>query len=516
MRIILCHTGLAIDIIGIRLLSALLKQAGFNVELLFIPNMEYELKRRGFHNRSFVTKYSEMALEQITDFCRDADLIGLSLISRDLDAAIDVTNALKQNLKTSVIWGGFHPTIFPEESLEFADMVCIGEGERPLLELVELMDAGKDYSNVSGIWIKKNMKRNPVGQLIQNLDAMPFSDYDFSTQYLLTAERIEPLTSDLFLKYMKATFPALRPSNYKRKEPIPGSVAYHIIGKRGCPMNCTFCGSPQLKKIYAGQKYVRRRSVDNIISELKSIKARFDFFSDVNFPDDCFMMMPVQYVKEFCEKYKEEINMPFYCLTNPSSITEDRLEYFVDAGLIHLDVGIQSGSKRITELYNRVNANRGVENAIALINRFEDRLFPYYDFIIDNPLETEKDQRATLELISKMKRPFKIRVYSFVPYPGTVLYDILKEKELLKGDNTEFFRKDFAQRGDEKSYLNLLIDLSKYNLPCGVTRFLRSDLMIWICTKTIIKGASKLVYKLISVIHYFREKSRYKQGKLLE
>ena len=516
MRIVLMATTLAIDIIGIRILSSVLKKEGYKVELLFIPNMEYELVRRGFHRGTFVAKYSEKALDQIANFCRDADLIGLSLISRDLDASIQVTAKLKQTVKAPVIWGGFHPTVCPAESLEFADIVCIGESETSLLELVRLMDAGKDYSSVPGLWVKDTNKRNPVGQLIHDLDTIPFSDYDCSTHYLLVADEIKPLTPDLLETYLRATYPAFKRVLPGMEERIkPGIADYHIIATRGCPHNCTFCGSPQLKKIYAGQRFVRRRSVDNIISELKSINKEFRFFTDVHFCDDCFMLASDDYIKDFSKKYKEELNLPFYCLTSPATITETKLQYLVEAGLSFLSVGIQTGSKRTLEMYRRVNANKGIGKALKLINRHKDRVFPYYDFLIDNPYETDEDLLETIKLIKRMRRPYKIRIYSLVPFPGTELYMKQKESKLLEGDIKEVYRKDFAERSEQIRYFNLLIDLSRYQIPEGIFNFLTYDFVVKLLSKSILKNVVKVPYKLISFRQHINEKRRLRQGDLL-
>ncbi len=516
MRIVLIAPGLAIDVIGIRILSTLLKKKGYMADILFIPNMRSETKRRGFHKDVFVAKYDKITLNRITDFCMDADLVGLSLISRDLDASIQVTERLKKRIKAPIIWGGFHPTVCPEECLEFADMVCIGEGENTLLELVKLMDVGKDYSNVPGLWIKDKSKRNSTGCLIHNLDEIPFSDYDFNSQYILQEDKFQLLTEDFLEKYLRATYPSFNRGLPGMEQRIGSGIAdYHIIATRGCPYNCVYCGSPQLKEIYAGQKYLRRRSVDNIIAELKSIKARFSFFTDIHFCDDCFMLAPENYIKEFSEKYKEEINKPFYILTSPATITEKKMEYLVEAGLSFLSVGIQTGSKRTIEMYKRTGVNKGVEETLGLINRYKRWVFPYYDFLIDNPYETDEDLIETLALIKRIKRPYKIRIYSLVPFPGTELYMKQREDNLLENER-DVYRKDFAERKQSNNYLNLMIDISRHQLPDGIFKFLTHRLVVKLFRRTMLRNTVKLFYKMISFKQLIAEKRRLKYEGLLE
>ena len=61
------------------------------------------------------------------------------------DNAIQLTQKLKQHYDTPIMWGGTHPTVRPNECLEYADMVCISESEQPLVELTRKMAKGENY-----------------------------------------------------------------------------------------------------------------------------------------------------------------------------------------------------------------------------------------------------------------------------------------------------------------------------------------------------------------------------------
>jgi len=107
------------------------------------------------------------------------DLIGFSLTSQPLKAAAEVTAKLRGALEAPVIWGGSGPTLEPERCLEWADMVCVGEGERTIVELADRIDRGEDLTSVESIWTKRDGQtvRNAGGPLI-DLDQIATPDFE--------------------------------------------------------------------------------------------------------------------------------------------------------------------------------------------------------------------------------------------------------------------------------------------------------------------------------------------------
>src|SRR4030067_2810348 len=127
-------------------MSAYLKQHGHKTQMIFLPDpfgddLAYGVKR-----------YEECVLDELVSLCAGSDLIGLTLMTNFFDNAVQITTRLKRVLDIPVIWGGVHPTIRPDESLEYADMVCVGDGEDALLALVRKMGNGNDYLNIDNFW----------------------------------------------------------------------------------------------------------------------------------------------------------------------------------------------------------------------------------------------------------------------------------------------------------------------------------------------------------------------------
>ena len=115
--------------------------------------------------------------------------------------------------------------------------------------------------------------------------------------------------------------------------------------------------------------------------------------------DDCFTCRKVQELEEFSERYRKEIGLPFRALATPSSITEQKVGCLVRAGLDELEIGVQSASPHTLELYRREWAHPDkVFAAAEIMAKFKANLPPTYDFIVDNPWETDKDVEDSIRL----------------------------------------------------------------------------------------------------------------------
>ena len=140
---------------GIRSISACLKQEGHDVDLFFLT-------------REFIERFENKTMDDLVKLTKGSDLIGISLMSNFWDNAVQITTKLKEHYETPILWGGTHATIRPEECLEHADMVCIGEGEEALVELTRKMQKGEYYYDVKGMGFKTNEKK--VKQLVSFLE----------------------------------------------------------------------------------------------------------------------------------------------------------------------------------------------------------------------------------------------------------------------------------------------------------------------------------------------------------
>lgn len=444
-----------INAFGVRILSSVLKNSGFKTKIIFLPG---GIERLRF-DAGYIYHYSTKTLEQIARLCEDADLIGFSFMSLYFDRASQITQYLKEQFNTPIVWGGTHPTYRSEQCLEHCDIVCIGEGEYPVVELADKISKGVDYTDTKSCCFKVNEKiisneRHPV---VKNLDELPYPDFELENHYVYDwrGEDIIGIDEDVMKKY------------FLRIPYLDGKhlIAYRTMTSRGCPHHCSYCASSAMKPL-------RRRSVDNFIDELEKILNRYSYIELISFFDDTFFAAPDAFFEEFRDKYRYRISLPFHAQCSPQTISPKKMELMVEAGLYFTEMGIQTGSERIKRMYRRVVPNCRVVEAAALIKKYGARLLiPDYHIILDNPWEEIDDVKDTLSLLLSLPGRFKLQISSLVLFPGTELNNKAREEGILRDELNEVLRKPFTF--PKGTYLNYLIFLSGFPM---VPRFLLKGL----------------------------------------
>ena len=231
-------------------------------------------------------------------------------------------------------------------------------------------------------------------------------------------------------------------------------AAYQTMVSRGCKYNCSYCCTNALKRIYNNEKnYLRRRNIENVIAELNAVINKFDFITNIWFSDDSFFAADIEEIKGFSQIYKKTIGLPFYCLTNPLDITEEKLSLLLDAGLRRLQMGIETGSEKIQKLYNRSIANKKVREAAHIINKFRSKMDPpTYDMILNNPYEDEEDIFESLSLLVGLPKPNRIQIFSLSFFPETSLTKKAIEDNIIKEDSA----RNSSIYSSRRSYLGYL------------------------------------------------------------
>jgi radical SAM superfamily enzyme YgiQ (UPF0313 family) len=423
---------------GLRSISSCLKQRGHVVQMFFLLPIE---------RFDYSGHFSVEILQQLAELVADSDVIGISCMSNEAEETIRVVDYLKK-LNKPIVWGGIHATSCPDQCIAYADIVCIGEGEEAFCELVETMERRQSYFDTKNFWFNNqgDIIKNPTRPLIEDLDSLPFPDHQPDSHYVLEAGKI-----------IKAT------EWYKRVDRL------YIHTARGCPNSCNFCCNSFIRDIYAGKgKVIRKMSVDSIIGGIKQFRNNFPKINFVWFTDDTMFAKSKQEIMQFAKEYKEKINLPFWCYVSPNSITEEKLDMLVSAGLCKIEMGIQSGSENINKnLYNRQISNDVVVNAANIISKRKDKIVcANYQIIICNPYETRKDILDTISLISSLPAPFRLQAFPLQFFPASGLYDKAKEDGLLEENvlvNYQDFEKGIELNRKE-SYLNYLLFMMKGNV----------------------------------------------------
>lgn len=447
---------------GTRMLAAQAKKANHKVTLIFLNDPPSEFQTEYVYHND--------VLEQVKDIVGNCPLIGISLMSLYEKRIVQLTNFLKNKSENLILWGGIHPTIRPEECLQHADAVAIGEADHSLLQLIDTLESGKSCEKTAGFWFKSGNKiiRNDIVPLQRSLDSLPFPDYFPHKQYALHAERnrLFEITTENYESFFRSN------PIWKMGE----ALYYQTMATRGCPHNCSYCCNSTYRKLYGKEWNVRYRAPEHLIAELTEMKDTFSFISAIVFSDDSFFSYPIEEMKSFAELYKKHIDLPFRCLTSPLTLTEEKLELLTSIGMFSLQMGIQTGSDVTKKLYRRKISDSVILEATDLIHQYQHKMDPpLYDFILDNPMESLRDHQATLQLILKIPRPYFLQLFSLVLFPGTELWN-KAEKEMIDFDLT-YYQKPFNEI--KPTYANMLFRLCHHHAPVPLIKILSWYPVLW-------------------------------------
>jgi len=352
------------------------------------------------------------------------DIIGFSLCTRQWSRALHIAKHIRNKIDLPIIAGGIHPTFAADIVLESGafDYLCIGEGEEAALEVLNSLEDENKISDgaISNIQIKAGAPpklRRPVAPI----DDLPFIARDLIDE-----------------KY--------------------GVI--HITTQRGCPYPCTYCAAGAIDDLYENTEYFRRRSVGNVIDELREISKRCQL-NYVVFLDDTFTINK-KWVNEFCRIYGKEIGVGFSINARAETVSRDLITQLAEAGCRHIIYGVESGSERV----RREILNRRIDN-LRFIEVFnwtkESKILATANYMLGMPGETAEDIEQTF-LLHKRIEPDDIGYFVFYPYPGTGLFDVCKANGYLPDNYLDF------AANNRQSILNLQ-DITKGDIECYYNRF---------------------------------------------
>jgi len=458
------HIGLVSFVrnsLNTRLLSSYLKENGHDASCFFCEGT-----------------FNDNQLKELIKLIdrKKISIIGVSLVTDDYQSAVRITHEVKEQLHIPVIWGGAHVNVMPEEALKHADMICLGEGEEGLLELVHNLSSQDAVdTSIKNIWFNTGLGiiRNEIRNLEEDLDKYPFPDFDLDSMYVMNENGFEKLNE----KHLNGE--------------------YSIMTSRGCPYGCTYCYNNYRRRQYKNKgKYLRTRNIEKVIEELLIANRTFKGLRKIKFMDDSFIARKMQDFIKFKELYSQHVGLPFYSLAEPMAFDYQKVKLLRECGLSDLQVGIQSGSERTNRNdYKRKVPNQKVLQMAKSINALGINVV--YDLIFNNPYETREDLVETIDFLLKFPEPFALQGYNLIFYPGTEITERalkdghISQNEIVNDFSTiegkedspismrgqskisgRFYKVNYSSSG--KEYYNSVISLMAYNhVPRFIIRFFR-------------------------------------------
>lgn len=318
------------------------------------------------------------------------DLLLYSAFSSDITLYEKFDRLVKERFPARSIMGGAGPTFdWSLAGCSTIDAICIGEGERALLEFVE--------SGFTG-----------GGNIIMNGGERP--------------ERLLP-----FVDLNSIPVPD-RSLVYARDRLLREMPSKQFLSGRGCPYRCTYCYNSIFNETFKGcGPIIRKKSIDYLFEEIRRVQRQFPLKSVV-FHDDTFIADRTWFY-EFAERYPAEIGLPYSCCVRADLLNEDIVRALFESGCASANWSIECANDHLrNEVLKRRMSREQILEAGALLNRF--KIPQKVGNMIGLPGETVADMRETLELNMAIKPGLALATI-FVPYPSLELTNYAVEHGYL-------------------------------------------------------------------------------------
>lgn len=336
-------------------------------------------------------------------YSKEAKAVGFSVMTTQTSNALrDAEKIKKINPRALIIFGGLHPTLFPEDTVshELVDIAAHGEGEKTLAEILEILNIGFKDEN---FFLNK----------IKEVKGIAFKDENGKS--VKTEKR--PL-----LKMEEIPLP-----NW---DLMPREILEHIDiipthTSRGCPHRCAFCINAITKNLW------RARDCDGVIEDIKIIKSKTYFKNKpMRFWDENFFVDKKRAEKIVDTMISEKIIISWETTMRadyikPDFVNDDFLAKLKKSGCYLLSFGAESGSEEILKKIDKDIKREDILNSAKMCVRHG--IIPQYSFMVGLPHESRKDIKLTLNLIDKLiKIHPSVQILgpqAFRPYPGGTLYE---------------------------------------------------------------------------------------------
>ena len=337
------------------------------------------------------------------------DVVGFSVLTFNLLDCLNIARQIKAVLPAvKICFGGFHPSIYPQETLNFpeVDYIVFGEGEITFNELVKAIeqhdaaDLDSLLEGIEGVGWKAQLTGethiNPSRKAVANLDQLSLPAHD-----LIDLDKYTVVLAN------------------------DAKVA-SIQTSRGCPSKCTFCDIRLTRYRY--------RSAQNILSEIELLKSKgiTEFF----IIDDTFTINRKRVLALCNLLIDEQVNIKFKISSRIDRVDFEMLSLLKRAGCYRIHYGIETGSQRLLDYLQKEITVEQIKSVVADTKRAGIEIFAY--MMVGIPTETEEDINKSIALVADLK-PDHVNYSICTPFPKTVLYEQFLNQNLGQEDYWQQF-----------------------------------------------------------------------------
>jgi len=331
---------------------------------------------------------------RISEF--NPEVIGVAYMMTELyrDSTEAVKTARRAAPEAKIVVGGHYASFVADKIIETSpdvDYVVVGEGEYTFLELVRSIEKKHGVGKIKGITFRHNGKAVFTGprEPIQNLDELPPP-----ARHLVANIRYGNL-------------------RYEGGYQLFNRTQSGLFSSRGCPFGCTFCSCTT----FSGRK-VRTKSPEKVVDEMEYLVNERGV-EQIFIVDDNFTMFPKR-VMDICDLIKKrDIKVDIVCEGRVDTASKEMYEKMAGAGCRYIFFGLESGSQKILDYYEKKTTVEKGEKAVELAQKAG--LDVIGSFVIGAPIETKEDFQMTLDLATRSELDV-IQMNLLKVLPGTELW----------------------------------------------------------------------------------------------
>jgi len=237
-------------------------------------------------------------------------------------------------------------------------------------------------------------------------------------------------------------FPDIDSIPHPDRTDFPDMPISDFIASRGCGWDCGYCYNGAWAKLFPNIPRIRTRSVDDVIKEIIHVNPQFVYFQDSTFGAN------MGWMREFSNKYRYLVNIPYHVHLRPNQINEERVLLLHDSNCVSVKIALETSSDRLRKLINRGKTNNeDAYVAARLLRKWNIKLI--MQNILGLPTATIEDDLETLEVNIKCRSAYAWSSI-FQPYPLTELAKFCEKEKLYTGNYSEIGDNFF-----DKSILNI-------------------------------------------------------------
>jgi len=383
------------------------------------------LEKHGVHVRVFdpncVNEKPQRALERELRSAR-WDVIGISTTGMTLRFDLELAHLARRLLPRAVIVaGGMEATFRPDLMFGLGpfDMVVLGEGERPLIELASRLKLGQPICGIAGTATLGSDGR--IVRLPQrSLSHDELRDAIFNTPY-------EKMPYGAYWERLEAAYRVgALPTKAAREARLAEIRSVRLITLNYCPMGCTFCSATNFLHESQGEVApIARLDAEEALQMIRRIVAAHPRVRTIIFQDDIFVFTKDRRVTPLCEGIiaaKANGTLPadlqFISTNRIDAMSVERLEVMRRAGFRVLGFGIESFSQPVLTEFNKAQIYRHIQPMLDAA--LGAGITPFLDLILSSPGSSLDDVAETLREAHRwLRRGCEIGMYPYViPFSG--------------------------------------------------------------------------------------------------